>query len=250
MQEHLHPATLQSPFYLANPMALKAKKAKDPYLPSTREALSGPYTEKHWTSMDSEIDSLEQKKTCDIVDRCNVPSGVHVIPGTWQHRVKRHPDGSLNKFKARWCFRGDLECDSYEGNPYSPLVAWPTVHAAMLLASTNGWFSRQVDFTLAFCQSPQQCPIYMELPQYYRPKGCEGRDVVLKLNKSINGQMDSTKLFYDHLCKGMTKLGFTTADSDPCPFIHKKEKIMVLNYCDDQIRLSPSNDVIKSFVQA
>ena len=141
-----------------------------------------------------------------------------------------------------------MERDTYEGNPYSPLVAWPTVRASMLLAATNGWVSRQVDFTLAFCQSPQQRPVYMELPQFYRPKGCEGRDVVLKLNKSIYGQMDSPKLFYEHLCKGMTKLGFTTADSDPCLFIHKTEQIMVLNYCDDQIWLAPNHDMIERFV--
>ena len=50
----------------------------------------------------------------------------------------------------------------------------PTIRAAMLLAATHNWKSRQVDFTLAFCQSPQKRPVYMELPQYYKPKGCEG----------------------------------------------------------------------------
>ena len=247
-QEYIHPATLQSPFYLANPMALKAKKTKDPDLPSTREALAGPNADKFWEAMDKEIESLESKGTWTLVDRSFVPKGVKVIPGTWQQRIKRHPDGSLSKYKSRWCFRGDLERNTYEGNPYSPLVGWPTIRAAMLLAATQNWKSRQVDFTLAFCQSPQERPVYMELPQYYKPKGCEGRDVVLKLNKSIYGQMDSPKLFYQHLCKGMTKLGFVAADSDPCLFIHKKEKIMVLNYCDDQIWLCPDNAKIEEYV--
>ena len=119
----------------------------------------------------------------------------------------------------------------------------------MLLAATHNWKSRQVDFTLAFCQSPQKHPVYMELPQYYKPRGCEGRDVVLKLNKSIYGQMDLPKLFYEHLCKGMSQLGFQASDSDPCLFIHKTEKIMVLNYCDDQIWLSPDNALIESYVK-
>ena len=177
-----------------------------------------------------------------------MPPGIRVIPGTWQQRIKRHPDGSLSKHKSRWCYRGDLERDTYEGNPYSPLVGWPTIRAAMLLAATHDWKSRQVDFTLAFCQSPQKRPVYMELPQYYKPKDTQGRDVVLKLNKSIYGQMDSPKLFYEHLCKGMTKLGFQSADSDPCLFINKTEKIMVLNYCDDQIWLCPDNAKIEEYV--
>ena len=61
--------------------------------------------------------------------------------------------------------------------------------------------------------------------------------------------MDSPKLFYEHLCKGMSQLGFQAADSDPCLFIHKTEKIMVLNYCDDQIWLSPDNALIESYVK-
>jgi Reverse transcriptase (RNA-dependent DNA polymerase) len=161
-----------------------------PDIPSTREALTGPHAEQHWTSMSAKIESLESKRTWDVVLRSSMPKGIKAIPGTWCHRIKRHPDGSLNKFKARWCFRGDLERDTYNGNPYSPLVGWPTVRVGLLLAATHNWTSRQVNFTLAFCQSPQQRPVYMELPQYFRPKGYEGQDVILKLNKSIYGQMD------------------------------------------------------------
>jgi Reverse transcriptase (RNA-dependent DNA polymerase) len=47
----------------------------------------------------------------------------------------------------------------------------------------------------------------------------------------------------------MHKLGFQSAESDPCLFIHKTEKIMVLNYCDDQIWLSPDNAKIEVYVK-
>ena len=247
-QECIHPGTLQSPFYLANPMALKAKKTRDPDLPSTREALSGPDADKFWEAMDKEIESLESKNTWDVVDRSSVPPGVKVIPGTFVQRIKRHPDGTLSKYKSRWCFRGDLQRDGYDGSTYSPLVGWPTIRAAMLLAATHNWKSRQVDFTLAFCQSPQTRPVYMELPQFYKPKGSDGKDLVLKLNKSIYGQIDSPKLFYEHLSRGMKQLGFEPSASDPCLFIHRTEKIMVLNYCDDQIWLCPDNSTIEKYV--
>ena len=74
-------------------MALKAKKSKDPDLPSTREALSGLYAEEFWKAMDKEIESLENKGTWEVVDRSSVPKGVKVIPGTWTQKVKRRPDG-------------------------------------------------------------------------------------------------------------------------------------------------------------
>jgi hypothetical protein len=241
LQEDLYPGQLQSPMVLQG-------RAKDPDLPTTREALTGPYAEQFWESMDKEIVSLEAKDAWEIVDRSSLPPGMEVVPGTWAHRVKRLPCGTLNKMKSRWCCRGDIQ--SVDGPTYSPLVGWPTVRAAMLLAATHGWESRQVDFTNAFLQSDQPAdqPLYMEMPQYYRPAGYEDRDVVLRMKKSIYGQVNSPLLFYEHLCVGMAKLGFEPAAADPCLFIHKELQIMVLNYCDDQLWISPDNDLIEEYV--
>jgi hypothetical protein len=47
----------------------------------------------------------------------------------------------------------------------------------------------------------------------------------------------------------MHQIGFENSASDPCLFIHKTEKIMVLNYCDDQIWLSPDNSLIERYVK-
>jgi hypothetical protein len=60
IQDYLHLAVLQSPPAL-QAMALKTKKSKDPGIPLTREALSGPYAEDFWKAMDDEIESLEEK---------------------------------------------------------------------------------------------------------------------------------------------------------------------------------------------
>jgi Reverse transcriptase (RNA-dependent DNA polymerase) len=97
----------------------------------------------------------------------------------------------------------------------------------MILSAAHGWKSRQVDFTNAFCQAPQKDLIIVELPQYYKPKGLKHEDVVLKLNKSLYGQVTSPKLFWEHLQKGMLQLGFEQSWSDPCLFIHKQHKLMV-----------------------
>ena len=105
-------------------MALQGK-TKDPDLPSTREALSGPHAKKFWDSMDKEIASLELKDAWEVVDRSSIPAGMKAVPGTWAHRIKRLPCGTLNKMKSRWCRRGDLM--NLEGPTYSPMVGWPTV---------------------------------------------------------------------------------------------------------------------------
>jgi hypothetical protein len=46
----------------------------------------------------------------------------------------------------------------------------------------------------------------------------------------------------------MLELGFLPSASHPCLLIHSKHKLMVLNYCDDQIWLSPDNVLIEEYV--
>jgi hypothetical protein len=117
-QEDIHPWTVQTPW------AFKAKANKDPDLPSVREALTGPYAEEFWKAMEKEITTLETMDTWEVVPRASMPKGAKAIPGTWAFRIKRFPDGRLNKFKARWCVMGNRmeKGVHYFEDAYSPLV--------------------------------------------------------------------------------------------------------------------------------
>jgi len=46
----------------------------------------------------------------------------------------------------------------------------------------------------------------------------------------------------------MDALVFEPSEADPCLFIHREHKIMVLNCCDDQIWLSPDDNLIEEYV--
>ena len=48
-----------------------------------------------------------------------------VLPGTWVFNVRRAPDGTFKKFKARYCIRGDLQEGDIE--TYSPVVQFSSV---------------------------------------------------------------------------------------------------------------------------
>jgi hypothetical protein len=70
-----------------------------------RQALTGNHKEDFWDAMDKEIHSLETMDTWPM-ERKDLPVDSRVIPGAWIW-IKRFPDGRLNKFKARFCVRGD-----------------------------------------------------------------------------------------------------------------------------------------------
>lgn len=189
--------------------------------------------------------------------RDQLPAGSTVIPGTWAMKIKRRPEGSLNKFKARFCVRGDLmvkgehyNVSESKNDTYSPVVGWPTVRAALIMASTMGFHTRQIDFTNAFCQSKIKDPLYIELPQKYKVKGRAHEDLVLSLDKSLYGTVTAPKLFFDHISEGLLSEGFVPTASDPCLFINKELDCMVLQYVDDQIWIAKDPAAIDRKVQA
>ena len=89
IQECTRPDVLASALAVDMPRILKAKKSKDPDLPSLHESLTGPHAEQFWEAMDKEIASLEGKGTWEVVDRKDVPAGIRVIPGTWCQRNQK-----------------------------------------------------------------------------------------------------------------------------------------------------------------
>ena len=70
-------------------------------IPKTyRGALSDP----NWRdAMIEEFSALQANHTCDIVPP---PRGVNIVSGKWVYRHKLHPDGTLDRYKARWVLRG------------------------------------------------------------------------------------------------------------------------------------------------
>ena len=50
-----------------------------------------------------EFDALQRNRTWRLVDR---PPGANVVSGKWVFRHKLNPDGSLERYKARWVVRG------------------------------------------------------------------------------------------------------------------------------------------------
>ena len=83
------------------------------------------------------------------------PGGANILYSTWAFRRKRYPEGSLKKYKAKFCMRGDQQVDGVDVfDAYAPVVSWITVQLLMTLSITMGLNTQQVDYINAFCQIP------------------------------------------------------------------------------------------------
>ena len=149
--------------------------------------------------MDDEIQSLIRMETLEIVSRKSV-SDKNVLPGTWYFNWKRKPDWKISKFKAQYCVIWDIQkrLSPKPLNLYSPVVQWATVRLILILQCIVGFQSQSIDFTHAFDQSyiPSEKPVFIELPRFFESDGEQG-DVFLILKKSLYGQAEAARLWYE-----------------------------------------------------
>jgi Reverse transcriptase (RNA-dependent DNA polymerase) len=94
---------------------------------------------------------------------------------------------------------------------------------------TEGWATRQVDYTNAFAQAEINEEVYIECPCLFGPKS--GSTRVLKLLKSLYGLTPRT--FFEKLRNGLLERGYKQSTVDPCLLI--KGGIMCVVYVDDII---------------
>jgi hypothetical protein len=67
----------------------------------------GPFQAEFWQAMRTELKTLTKGFDCwELVHR--TPE-MNVLPCTWAFKIKRYPDGSVKKFKARFCAQGDRQ---------------------------------------------------------------------------------------------------------------------------------------------
>ena len=94
----------------------------------------------------------------------------------------------------------------------------------MILARIIKLQSSQIDFCSAFAQADLPTPVYVHIPRGHSTicpeDGQDLSNMFLKLNKLLYGQVNSPKMFYLKLKKGMEDGGFMCLeDWDPCLFL-------------------------------
>merc|ERR1711966_113489 len=115
-------------------------------------------------AMAKEIEAHEERGHWVAVPRISMPSGTKTIQSIWAFKRKRHPDGTLNKHKARLCAHGGMQQWGINYlETYAPVVNWISIRFLLVLGEIVGLESQAIDFVLAFPQADLDVPVYMEL---------------------------------------------------------------------------------------
>lgn len=172
-----------------------------------------------------EITDLSSKGTWTEVPISEALS--RILPGTWVFKLKRAPDGTPRKHKARYCVRGDLQEGEFD--TFSPVIAWSSIRIILVLALSKGWVLVCVDFCNAFVQAILKDPIWIHLPRGFRSTSKE--KTCLRLNKSLYGIAAAPRLWFLKLKEALLEDGFIQSELDQCLFM--KNDMIVFIWVDD-----------------
>ena len=225
--QSLPPATNFLSFFAAfgiSSMSILAASS-DPDTFTFEEAMRSDYKEEFIAAANKEVRELEGHATWKEVPIESATGPV--IPCTWVFTIKRRPDGSIKKFKARLCLRGDLQKGEFES--YSPVTAFSSIRIFLIVALMFGWDTCVIDFANAFVQAKLDVGVWMYLPRGFYSKGKV--KTCLKLIRSLYGAVFSPRLWYQHLKKVFLGLGFIMSEVNPCLFL--KSDIFVIVHVDD-----------------
>ena len=77
------------------------------------------------------------------------------VTGRWVLTIKRKPDGTFDKCKARWVLRGFQDQQKWDQQTDSPTASRPAFRMTCQLCATRKWSFHHVDLKTAFLQGEE-----------------------------------------------------------------------------------------------
>ena len=136
----------------------------------------------------------------------------------WSFKRKRHPDGSLDKYKARLCVHGGQEQHGIHfWGKFTPVVSRISARTLLVLSKINNLHTKSTDFVQAYLQADIKVIMYLRTPQGV-DLGSSHKDVILKVKKNLYGLKDAGLTWWKIISKVLLALGFGQTDTDQCIF--------------------------------
>jgi hypothetical protein len=196
--------------------------------------------------MEREFSALESNHTWRLVDRL---VGAHIISSKWVFTHKLKPDGSLDRYKARWMVRGFTQrAGVYFGETFTSVVKLVTIRTVLTIAASHQWPTRQLDVSNAFLHGTlQEHVLYQQATGFAdsaRP------NMVCLLNKSLYGLRQAPQAWLDCFVSFAIKLGFRPTRSDSSLFVLQRgpDTAYLLLYVDDMVLTSSSQFLLQRII--
>ena len=211
--------------------------------PSTYdEAMAAPDAETWLQAMKSEMDSIHQNQTWELVE---LLARRKPLPCKWVFRYKYVSDSEKPKYKARLVAKGFKQEYGVDYDEiFSPVVKMTTLRLLLGVVATEDLELEQMDVKTTFLHGDLEEDIYMSQPAGFTATG-EDSHLVCRLKKSLYGLKQAPRMWYQKFDSYIRQLGYNRSDSDPCMYVRQladESRIYLILYVDDML-IAGSNQV-------
>lgn len=165
-----------------------------------------------------------------------LPEGCRAIGCRWLFKIKHGANGEIEKYKARLVAKGFSQRQGFDYNEtYVPVAKLTTLRTMLSIANQEKLMIHQMDVKAAFLNGNLDEEIFMN-----QPEGFTTGNLVCKLNKSIYGLKQASRMWNQRFHDYVIVLGFKRSNADYCLYykIEKGMKIYLLIYVDDLLLIS------------
>ncbi|CAI7798224.1 unnamed protein product [Closterium sp. NIES-53] len=206
-----------------------------------KEALESSDAEEWKKAMESELKSIEENGTWELVE---LPDGRKAITSKWLFKINSVADDKIERYKSRLVAKGYQQKEKVEYKElFAPVVKPATLRTLLAGAAIKGWVVKQMDVTTAFLNGVLEEEIFMAQPEGFN----DGSGRVLRLKKALYGLKQAPRQWYLKLRGVLEEIGFTPSTADHSLFMlgEGEQRSFMVVYVDDILIFSPSSDLVK-----
>lgn len=204
------------------------------------EAMNRPEADKWRKAAEDEITALRLNQTWDLIP---LPAGCHAIGSKWVFKRKMKSDGTIERYKARFCAKGFSQEEGIDYNEtFAPVVKYKSLRIILALAAELDYELKQMDVVTAFLNAKIKETVYMKQPEGFE---IGERDMVCKLNKTLYGTKQAPHEWNEALNGFIVSMGFNRCVSDTCVYVKKSATgniIIISIFVDDILSAYATED--------
>ena len=188
-----------------------------------------------------EIQALVTNGTWELV---KLPAGRKAVGSRWVFKVKRRPDGSIERYKARLVAKGYSQRPGLDyTETFAPTAKFAALRAILAISAIEDLELESLDISSAFLNGEIDTEVYLQQPEGFHQGG---PDCVWRLLKALYGLKQSPRVWNKKLDTVLHELGFTCIKSDTSIYIWIRGdvKIFVPVFVDDLTLASKSISAI------
>ena len=209
-----------------------------------KEALNSTYSPLWKEAIKSEIDSILQNHTWELVD---LPPSCKPLSSKWIFKRKLKADGSIDKYKTKLVIKGYKQIEGLDYfDTYSPVTRITSIRLIIAIAALWNLEVHQMDVKTVFLNGDIEEEIYMEQPEGFSAPDKERK--VCKLVKSLYGLKQAPEQWHEKFDNAMITNGFKINECDKCVYIKdtKNWYVILCLYVDDMFIVRSNEKLLKS----